>query len=51
MSLTVGNFIFAIIEADVIVIMNLDKYTTHYHCTIFKLFKMVKICDMKIVAF
>jgi uncharacterized protein YrrD len=48
---TVGNIIIAIIEADVIVIIKLDKYGAHYHHTIFKLFKAVKICDMKIVIF
>jgi hypothetical protein len=29
----------------------LDKYCTHFHHMIFKLFEMVMICDMKIVMF
>ena len=40
-SRTVGNFIIVIIEVDVIVIREIDKYTTHYHRTVFELFKMV----------
>jgi len=48
---TAGNIIIAIIEADVIFITKLDNYGAHYHCTIFKLFKTVKICDIKIVVF
>jgi hypothetical protein len=50
-SLKVRNFIIAIIETYVVAILKRYKYSTHYHHKICKLFKIVKIHDVKIMVF